>query len=403
MQCLKVTGKEKGQIAIMFAIVLPVLLLFVGFGIDFGFGFLTKAELAKASDAVSLAVMRNLGRGTATATAIGQSEFGLNYNSTSGLNVLPPSLEITYGADSYGEPIVNVTATATIRTFFIRLAGINTLTVANFSQATRPPVILSLVLDRSGSMANPSTGGATALPTAVTDFLGYFIVGTDRLGQVSFSSADSVDVAVTQNFLTPIKNSLKSMQFVGATYAQGGLNDAYTQVTGVTSPPPNAVKVAVFFTDGWANTIQDKMPCSNPSILLNYGGTDSGDDWYFFDPTTGAQHTEKNYCSSVTTFPAQYPAPTHQQTLSRANITSEAESRMEALANTMRAQGITIYSIGLGNSIDQSFLQQIANDPASSTYDASKPSGIAVFAPSANDLDTAFQTIASKILLRLTN
>ncbi len=76
--------------------------------------------------------------------------------------------------------------------------------------------------------------------------------------------------------------------------------------------------------------------------------------------------------------------------------------RAEQLANTMRTQGITVYSIGLGDTINQSYLQQVANDPASPTYDANEPVGLAAFAPTANDLETVFQTIASKIILRLT-
>ena len=261
--------KESGQILILFALLLPLLLLFVGFGIDFGFGFLTKAQLAKAADAASLAVMRNLGQGQTTATAIGQSEFAMNYNANSGLNASPPVVSISYSSDSYGDPIVNVAATATIRTVFIGLAGFHTLTVANSSQATRPPVILSLVLDKSGSMNY--NGGATALPPSVQDFLGYFIEGTDRLGEISFSSIATQDVAISQTFQTPIKNSVNRMAFGGATYAQGGLLFAQTQVLGVPSPPPNAVSVVVFFTDGWANTNQDTLAC-RPNKLVNYGG-----------------------------------------------------------------------------------------------------------------------------------
>jgi hypothetical protein len=68
----------------------------------------------------------------------------------------------------------------------------------------------------------------------------------------------------------------------------------------------------------------------------------------------------------------------------------------------MRASGITVYSIGLGDKINTTYLQELANDPASPLYNASEPSGLAEFAPTASDLDTAFQTIASKILLRLT-
>ncbi len=70
-----VTRQENGQILVLFGFVVPLLLLFLGFGIDFGFAFLLKAELSKAVDAESLAIMRNLGRGQAQALAIGNSQF----------------------------------------------------------------------------------------------------------------------------------------------------------------------------------------------------------------------------------------------------------------------------------------------------------------------------------------
>jgi hypothetical protein len=56
----------------------------------------------------------------------------------------------------------------------------------------------------------------------------------------------------------------------------------------------------------------------------------------------------------------------------------------------------------LGSAINKAFLQQVANDPASSTYNASQPVGEAVFAPTTAQLDSVFNVIASKILLRLT-
>ena len=83
------------------------------------------------------------------------------------------------------------------------------------------------------------------------------------------------------------------------------------------------------------------------------------------------------------------------------NIANDAMYRAVQVANSMRGQNIVIYSIGLGDKISQAFLQQIANDPASSTFNANLPVGQAVFAPTAADLQTVFQTIASEILLRL--
>ena len=99
-------------------------------------------------------------------------------------------------------------------------------------------------------------------------------------------------------------------------------------------------------------------------------------------------------------FPAQDTGT--NQAINVTNITADATYRTETLATKMRTTDqITIYSIGLGNLINKPYLQDIANDPAAATYDSSQPSGEAVFAPTAAQLDAVFQTIASKILLRL--
>jgi Flp pilus assembly protein TadG len=416
---LKAAAKESGQVLILLAICLPILLLSAGFAIDFGCGFLTRARLAKASDAAALAVMRNLGRGQAGAEAIGQSVFATNFSSSSSMYVSAPTAAFTI-VYAGGEPVVTVASTATIRTFFIKLAGFTTLTVADSSQATRPPVILSLVIDKSGSMN--LNGGAAALPPSVTDFLSYFIEGTDQLGEISFSTDATQDVAISTTFHTPIENSLSAMAFGGATFAQGGLLDANTMVTGVPSPPANAAKVVVFFTDGWANMNQDPLPTTGSHPAVNYGGCApaeftvgwcNGIGFYttggaYIDGTVTGSNTQAvscnaGSCSGANTFPATDTAElANPSTFTIQNIADEADYRAVQLANTMRASGITVYSIGLGDKINATYLQELANDPASPVYNASEPSGLAEFAPTASDLDTAFQTIASKILLRLT-
>jgi hypothetical protein len=70
------------------------------------------------------------------------------------------------------------------------------------------------------------------------------------------------------------------------------------------------------------------------------------------------------------------------KSLNRTNVTADAKYRALQTAIAMRTEnpGMYVYSIGLGNSVDQAFLQQIANDPASSTYDPNQPVGEAVFA-----------------------
>jgi hypothetical protein len=179
------------------------------------------------------------------------------------------------------------------------------------------------------------------------------------------------------------------------------LLDGQVQINSVAvAPGANVVKVAVFFTDGWANTVQNNLICP-PSILLNFGGCappESAAGWCsgvsFMHPVTGNSRS-----CGASSFPSQLTGT--NQPLTQANIANDAMYRAVQVANSMRGQNIVIYSIGLGDKISQAFLQQIANDPASSTFNANLPVGQAVFAPTAADLQTVFQTIASEILLRL--
>jgi hypothetical protein len=423
---LKAAKNESGQMMIMLALLLPLLFCFVGFGIDFGFAFVTKAQLAKACDAAALATMLNLGQGNTQATAIGQAKFYLNANGNSQLYVSAPtpSIQIVPPSGPGGEPVVNVLGTAKIHTFFIGFAGFPTLTITNYSQATRPPIFMSLVLDKSGSMGPNYDDGAAALPGAVTDFLGYFLENTDQVGEVSFSYIGTPDVAISTTFKTPIENYVNGLAannykgFTGGTFAQGGLTWANTQITGVSPLPTNAVPVVVFFTDGWANSIQSTVAgsqvnfggcapaefavgwCNGVSCWYNANGNSIGGTVVGNSNTAVTCDGQNNFTATDTAPPDSLPNPA---SLTINNIADEADYRAVQYANTMRAAGITVYAIGLGDKINQTYLQELANDPASSTYNANEPSGLAEFAPTASDLDTAFQTVASKILLRLTN
>lgn len=397
---VKISQNENGQILVYFAIILPILLLFVGLAIDFGFAYVTKTTLSKAVDAAALEAMRNLNQGQTKAKAIALSAFNVNYASALGRDTSPPVVNIAIGTDANNNTVVNVDATATIDTFFIRiLSGFKTLNVSSSAQATRPKLIMSLVLDRSGSMN--LNGGAQALPPAVDNFVTFFDNSTDQVAMVSFSTIATVNVTIRTNFQNVITTAVNRMAFSGATYAHGGMLNGQAQISSVpTVTGEDVVKVAVFFTDGWANTVQDTLNCP-PSTSLNFGGCappEAAVGWCsgfsFMDPVTGNGRS----CGAKT-FPSQITGT--QLTLTPANIANDAMYRTVKVANAMRAQNVVVYSIGLGDKISQPFLQQVANDPASSTFDANQPVGQAVFAPTAADLQGVFQTIAAKILLRL--
>jgi Mg-chelatase subunit ChlD len=371
--------------------------------------------------------MKNLSQGQTTARTLALSSFTANYG-TSGLDKSAPVVNVSFSTNSAGQTLVGVTATATIRTFFMRLLPqFQQISVANTAQATRGKLIMTVVLDRSASMKN--NGGSTALPSAVTMFVNLFDNANDEVAMVSFASHARVDVAINYNFKTPITNAVNAMPYAGGTFGPGGLTLAQSQNDSVTVlPGQNVVKVVLYFTDGYANEIQDTFLCP-ASTVINYGGYDSGSSVDAFDPTNGTDwgtvptsgtyksdipYTSKpDYCKSSTGvyvktfYSQQYNA---QQSFTRTNVTAESVYRALQTTTAMRTETIPtyIYSIGLGNSVDQAFLKQIANDPASTTYNPNQPVGMAQFVPNCPstqctaELQQVFLTIASRILLRLT-
>ncbi|MBV9086687.1 MAG: VWA domain-containing protein [Acidobacteriaceae bacterium] len=394
-------NREYGQIIPLFALMLVVLILMIGLAIDLGYAYLTKAALSKAVDAACLAGMRNLGQGSSRARTVAQSAFTANYGVAPSRDTAAPTVNVAFSTDGSNNTLLTVTAQTTINTFFIRiLPQWQTLTISASAQSTRPQLIMSLILDRSGSMT--TNGGSSALPPAVNNFLTYFDENVDQLALITFSSTSTVNISMRTMWKTAMTNAVNSMPFGGGTFSVGGLSDGKTQIDRGVSSGQNVVKVAVFFTDGYANTAQDSLGTCG---IRNYGGYDAPQTSVaILFPNSGSIQCTANYPPGPTccgsTFPSQITNTS--KPFSETNVTAEAEYRAIQMANAMRAEGITVYSIGLGNSINQQFLYQIANDPNSPTFDSSQPVGEADFAPQASDLNQVFQTIASKILLRLT-
>jgi Flp pilus assembly protein TadG len=409
---------NRGQTLVLFALALSSLVLSLGLAVDLGFAYVTKAKLSKAVDGACLTAMRNLSQGQTTATTLATNSFNANYRATS-LDANPPALSINFSTDANGQTFVSVNATATIKTQFMALLpAFRTLPVSDSAQATRGKLVMSLILDRSGSMQ--TNGGASALPPATGTFVNYFDNTTDEVAMVSFASNATVDVAIGTNFITPITNAANALSghFTGGTFGPGGLTLAKSQNESVpVIPGQNVVKVAVYFTDGYVNVVQDNLSCNGTMTLYNYGGYDSGNTVAFFDPSSGTSLATYNSSSrtwspssfclkNLAGFTSQIDGTT--KTFTRSNVTADARYRALQTANAMRAEGMYIYAIGLGTSVDTAFLQQIANDPASSSYNAAQPVGMAVFVPNcpsstcSSDLQQVFQTIAAQILLRLT-
>lgn len=461
---------ERGQMMLWIALALPILILFTAMAVDMGLIYLTRANLSNAADAGVLTGVKTVSywtsqtgsqtQGQAKAQTYAQEMFEGNFGSTA------PTQTYTWCPGSSGCPAntLSLTLYATTKvntTFMAFLPQWAQWTLGATSQATRGNLVMSLVLDRSGSMS--SDDGGTALQSAVPAFVEDFTQNVDNIAMVSFADNARVDVPMTTTFLTPIKTAVSGLNFTGGTFGGGAgtntctgacqqtdgppLNLADYQNSTVTFPSGSQVeKVVVYFTDGLMNTLQDTFNCP-ASTLLNYGGTDSGTAVYSFNPTSatdvygcyngggcdanGLPYTDAGTTCNGTnngkkgdliTFPSQQYGT--WEPLDRAHVTAETQYRAIYTANTIRGESPVptyVYVIGLGSGINnactEAFLATIANDPNGPT-NYSCPSAPAVYnanlvdgafypvldCPSptcTEELNAAFQSIAYRILLRL--
>jgi Flp pilus assembly protein TadG len=434
-------NNERGQILPMFALFTIVMLMFVALAIDLGYAYVTKANLSKAVDAAALRGMLNISKGTTAAGNIAASVFQANYQTSgrdSGGTIPVPTITFTPNPPVAGTLTkIDVTASTTINTFFARILGpsLQTVTVSNTAESTRANVMLAMVLDRSGSMN--SNGGAQALPPAVQTFISYFSNTLDQAAVATFSTNATLNLAMEHNFTTDVTNVANNLvgNFGGGTYTQGGLDNAANQLCGWAVPGvypyggacpvvANTTKVVVFFTDGWANMNADILngqPGGGgcPATPVIYGGCSANEAavGWCGDPSNPPYVFVYNFSNNPvpgcapSSFPAKQPgnpATLNNVSDGETNVPNDAMYRAVTWANAMRAQGVIVYAVGLGDKINQSYMQQMANDPSSPTYNSSSPQGLAVFAvdcPGAScssELNQAFQTVATDILLKIT-
>jgi Flp pilus assembly protein TadG len=443
-------GNQDGQALILFTLFSIVLILFVGLGIDMGFAYVTKAQLAKAVDAATLAAVSNYSGADkgAAANALAINTFYANYatngvsgRSTGGKKVTPTG---TFGTDATGNLTYTMNVADTVNTYFIGLLPQwKTLTIGDLAEATRAPVVMTLVLDRTGSMTPgiqtgpcvPGTGGGAYLPGAVTQFINIFDETLDRAALVTFSVSAVNNVPMTAKgtpFKTTIISEVNAMPWAGTTCSVAGLTNALI-IQNNAGAPANAIKVVVFFTDGRANMTTYRFPTTpKGGIVLNFGGGDPSQigcpgvadpGANFWLPTT-PENSQATVCpagvgcgniftctqsfggTNITATQVWTNALGIPELFCGSDITEDATNRCVLIANQMRASSNYVYAVGLtadlntfaAPSLEQ--LQQVANDPASSTFNPTQPVG-AAFISDGNDLSEVFQQVAADIILRL--
>ena len=453
---------------IMTAVMLVFAIPLVGLSIDAGILYAVKTKLSMACDAGALAGARALARGLndpaqqSNAQSVAQAYILLNFpNGYFGAPTPTPSTPVI-DESVPNQRSVSVSASVSVPLFFLRWLNLTAQTVSATATAIRRDVNVSVVMDRSGSLAQ--SGSCVPLQQAAVGFVSNFANGRDNVGLVTFATSSRLDFPIANDFLSAspsVTTILNSLTCSGDTNTAQGLWQAYSQLVGLNQP--NALNVILLFTDGYPTAVTATYPISSSSTCSSHTAKTAamGAGFYTGAPTVpvaigglwnqlappqpitsddtigpagnytncayaaGWPNSQWNVSNDVTYIPntdaygnamnTNYQPVTYYD--GNGNINMDPVSMMNASWNAADSagyrirqgatvpgvgalSGITVFTIGLGNAggVPNDFLERVANDPRASNYDSTKPTGLYIYAPTSSELSDAFSTIASEIL-----
>ena len=433
--------RESGQVAVLVALCLVLLAGAVGLAIDSGRAYLVRARLSAAVDAASLAAARAVSRGedatarNASAEAAAGRAFHANYpdgylGSTPVLHPLGLRLD-------NGRVVVDASATAVMPAGLTSVMGFTRLDIGADAQAVRRDLDLALVLDTSTSLAP----AAQQVREAAAQFLERFDPDTDRVALLHFAYGAVVDAPIrseARGFDRPaLRAQLQALQFHGYTNSAEGLWQGQAQLDAIAPAQRSTLRVMVFFSDGvptaFASRFRVAAPAGCDGIGVGVSVLISDIDGVTVRGLWRADRQDESLagCSDVTlaanALPALYDAHpvlpaipvaggaprTVTPDASWTNVNRAARNLAEAMATRARADGIHVYTIGLGPELEQhngvdnetgsDLLRCMANaaDAPASCRMPAQPSGAHCHARDAEDLKPCFAILGAEIL-RLT-
>jgi Flp pilus assembly protein TadG len=166
---------RRGNVAMMYALVLPVLIFGAGFAIDYTHAMQVQTDLDAAADAAVLAALtpQMMQQSDATAQTAAQNMFNAEASVIPSLIVGKTNVTVTItnpGNSALNRTVV-VTYTAANSNIFSGILGYSALQVAGTSTANSslaPNVDFYLLLDNSPSMALPATTTGVSLLQSLT-------------------------------------------------------------------------------------------------------------------------------------------------------------------------------------------------------------------------------------------
>lgn len=273
---------ERGIVMILGILSLAIVIPMVGLSVDVGYLYASKARLQAAVDGASLAAARslNLGANTAAqATAAKQNAVNWFYSnfppgnwSTTATNMNASTVQVYDDMVNPNLRHVDVTASTRVPTFFMKWLAVDSTTINAIGFSSRRDAVITLVLDRSGSMCSPgsppcnNTYACGPMKDAAKLFTGQFAAGRDYIGLVSFSDATFVHTPPVQSFRTTLGFNDGTTSGTGAIdtiQCQGGTGTAEAISLGFNTLYqrwlPGAFNVLVIETDGLPNTLAMNM------------------------------------------------------------------------------------------------------------------------------------------------
>lgn len=387
------TGRgERGAVAVIVALAMVPLLGMVGLALDLGRAYVVRANLSRAMDAAVLGSARVLrqGRDAAEQEAFAIAAANGVVQGRDGVD-----LALSIGTNAEGHSTVSMQGNVVVPTYFMRVLGYNSLPVASVAEAVVPPIDLVLVVDRSGSLE--AQGAWEPLRDAATRFVRFFDNRIDQMGLVSFQVRANIEAPLDFQFTGPLTSAMATMNSAGDTNTGEGLRLALEQFQ-LPNVRDHAAKVVVFFTDGRPTAFRSTIGGSDRVLAVRtyQAGDIRG---YFNDPDGIAMDAlaPPSGCNgAVMCF--------------EWNETSARDrARQDGLdvANQIRSQGVSIFTIGLGNPTagdplqtpDLAYLEELANVNGRANPD--QPRGQSYFAPSPAELEAVFRNVAQDLLVRL--
>ncbi len=249
---------------------MPLIIAMMGISIDLSILYSVKARLQMACDGAAMAALRSLSLGqtissqTTAATSVANNWFHANFadgfmGTTNTSN--PPTVAVAQSVITQ-LTAVDITATTTVPSYFMKYWNTGASVITAKSQTSRRNVVITLVLDRSGSMTNAANMVNGQLPcqamiSAAKLFAGMFQPTRDDIGLVTFAETVNVAKAPSTNFQSTLgyTNSagsgtgvLDNITCTGGTNTSSGLSIAYNENYKIQLP--GALNVIVLMTDG---------------------------------------------------------------------------------------------------------------------------------------------------------